>query len=108
MTPTHALTQLLKLGALSFDEIVKYTAWTHEKTAETLEKCKASGAIEWKHNPSRYVVPTVPKPERSPIAQCLQSVVPAMRGARHTRLATYGNRYNNKDNAAQSLAGWLR
>lgn len=80
MTPAYTLIQLLKLEALSFDDIVKYTGWTHEKTTEIIEGCKASGEIEWKHKPSRYAVPAVPEPQRSPITQCLQPTMPNVWG----------------------------
>ena len=79
MTPEHALVQLLKLEALDIDGIKLYTGWTHEKAVETIESCKASGAIEWKHKPSRYVVPAVPESQRSTTTQCLQPAVPEVR-----------------------------
>lgn len=56
MTPAYALTQLLKLGDLSFDEIVKYTGWTEDKAAKTVTELLGSQACKWKHKPSRFSV----------------------------------------------------
>lgn len=89
MTPAYTLIQLLKLGALSFEEIMKYTGWIESKAHEAIKTLKAAGEIEWQHNPSRYALPTMPKPQRSAVAQRLQPTVPNVWGDWHPVATTH-------------------
>lgn len=89
MTPAYTLIQLLKLGALSFEEIMKYTGWAKSKARETIKTLKKTGEIEWQHKPSRYALPAMPRPQGIAAAQRLQPTVPNVWGDWHPVATTH-------------------
>jgi DNA-binding transcriptional regulator PaaX len=107
MTPAYALTQLLKLGALSFEDIVKYTGWTESKARETVKTLKAAGEIERQLKPSRYAVPAMPKPQRSTAIQRLQPTMPNVWGDWHSIITTHADRSRGQNAAFKSMVSRL-
>lgn len=111
MTPEHALVQLLKLEALDIDGIKLYTGWAHEKAVETIEKCKASGAIERKFYKCqywyKYAVPTVPDTKRITDLQRLSTDLPKMRVGRNQRVAADEHRQSGKESQTDGMAATL-
>lgn len=111
MKPEHALVQLLKLEALDIDGVKLYTGWTHEKTVETIEKCKASGAIERKlykcQYGYKYAVSTVPNTQRITELQRLSTDLPKMRVGRHQGIAADEHRQSGKESETDGMVATL-
>lgn len=112
MNPEYALTQLLKLDPLTFDEIKLYTGWTDEKTNSAIEKCKASGEIQRKCSKNQFgykwAVRTMPDTQGSPVIQRIQPTVHHVWGVRNKSAATAGYRAYSKDGEAKGLVDWIR